>query len=85
MAKYTPSLSQTSRPFCPPVKRRWAAAQGGNRLTRLHSLLVGDQRVAEILPPDDPRRTPSARSSVLPTGLEPAMAVSLPPFTVVAS
>jgi hypothetical protein len=59
MPRYTPSLSQTSRPFRLPVKRRWAAAQGGNRLTRLHSLLVGDQKAVETLPPSDPRRPPS--------------------------
>jgi hypothetical protein len=58
MAKYTRPCRRTSRPFRLPVKRRWAAAQGGNRLTRLHSLLVGDQRVVESLPPGSPRRTP---------------------------
>jgi hypothetical protein len=59
MPRYTPSLSQTSRPFRLPVKRRWAAVQGGNRLTRLHSLLVGDAARLNTLPENDPRRRPT--------------------------
>jgi hypothetical protein len=61
MANYTHPRPCTRRVFRLPTKRqaRWAAAQGGNRLTRLHSLLVGDQKAVETLPPDDPRRTPT--------------------------
>ncbi len=39
-------------------KRRWTAVRGGNRLDRLHQLLVGDRNHVDALPEDHPRRRP---------------------------
>jgi len=36
--------------------RRWAVTQGGNRITKIKALLVGDRNVIDSLPPDHPRR-----------------------------
>ncbi len=38
---------------------RWSVARGGNKLGRLRSLLVGDQRGVESLPENNPRRQPT--------------------------
>jgi hypothetical protein len=55
-------MADISQPT-PPRKlnpvRRWAAAAGGNRLDRLHQLLVGDANTVATLPPDHPRRKPT--------------------------
>ena len=43
----------------PRKSLRWAAAAGGNRLDRLHQLLIGDQNHVASLAEDDPRRRPT--------------------------
>jgi hypothetical protein len=43
----------------PAHARRWASFQGGNRLDRLHQLLVGDAARLNTLPENDPRRRPT--------------------------
>ncbi len=41
------------------IPRRWTAAEGGNRLSLLHQLLVADRNHVDSLPEADPRRRPS--------------------------
>jgi hypothetical protein len=62
--KYTPSKSRTS----PKSSKgsHWTARAGGNRLDRLHTLLVGDRNHVDSLPADDPRRRPTMPAVRLP-------------------
>jgi hypothetical protein len=46
--------------------RKWAVTKGGDRLSALHRLLVGDARTIEALPDDDPRRRPTFAARPLP-------------------
>jgi hypothetical protein len=52
-------ISRTRPPRKSKSARQWAVAAGGNRLDRLHQLLVGDQNHIESLPADSPRRRPT--------------------------
>ena len=55
-----PKLTSRSTSNNPRPKRRgWSASAGGNRITRITAVLIGEQNLVNHLPADSPRRTPT--------------------------